>query len=322
MATKSVHTAVTASSLRTKEATLRTRGTAVSSNIPNHSPTWRDSIRLDASTSAQPLNSIPSIPEGVDSHKHRRNDLYPPASQASLKYEGSSRYNHRPPSALTPHSAAAVSRATSYRPYQRPPSQSRSHVPDPMTDWLRIRREANQGVRLRKDEYKLGMIIRAPLHEQDSRGDARALGSSSSVGSNASEATLAEKYTTPSRFGAIFTKYRKMIVVACHQDNYVAIPLYTHNGNGLVYKARPDEFVSVKDHRDKDEEWQPLSRWKPLVTEYVREGIDIFERKTTAHLAYPVSRSYRLPVVKEGFLKGSSAKAMRDLYERFAAIDD
>lgn len=217
MATKSVHTAVTASSLRTKEATLRTRGTAVSSNIPNHSPTWRDSIRLDASTSAQPLNSIPSIPEGVDSHKHRRNDLYPPASQASLKYEGSSRYNHRPPSALTPHSAAAVSRATSYRPYQRPPSQSRSHVPDPMTDWLRIRREANQGVRLRKDEYKLGMIIRAPLHEQDSRGDARALGSSSSVGSNASEATLAEKYTTPSRFGAIFTKYRKMIVVACHR---------------------------------------------------------------------------------------------------------
>ncbi|KAI4130766.1 MAG: hypothetical protein LQ341_006426 [Variospora aurantia] len=313
---------MTARSLRTKEAVLRTRGTASSGSILNHSPTWRDSIRGSASTSTQPPDPIPSIPEGIDSNKHRRNDLYPSASEASLGRQRSSRYNHHPPSALNPPSAAAVSRAASYTPYQRPASYNRSHIPDPMTDWLRIRREANQGVRLRKDEYKPGMIIRAPLHEQDGRGDARALGSSSSVGSNASEATLAEKYTTPSRFGPIFTKYRKMIVVACHQDNYVAIPLYTHNGNGLVYKTRPDEFVSVKDHRDKDEGWQPLSRWKPLVTEYVREGIDIFERKTTAHLAYPVSRNYRLPVVKEGFLKGSSAKAMRDLYERFAGVDD
>lgn len=165
------------------------------------------------------------------------------------------------------------------------------------------------------------MIIRAPLHEQDSRGEARTLGSGSSIASNASEATLAEKYTTPSRFGPIFTKSRKMIVVACHQDNYVAIPLYTHNGRGLVNKTSPDEFVSVKDHRDQDEEWKQLSRWKPLVTEYVREGIDPYEPKTTAHLAYPVSRNYRLPVVKEGYLRDSSARTIRDLYGKFAGID-
>lgn len=99
---------------------------------------------------------------------------------------------------------------------------------------------------------------------------------------------------TPSRHGNIFTKYRKMIVVACHDQvgynldftlqsvcisscaqkikdiekrggagtncsiiwwayanfkplqHYVSVPLYTHNGQGLVHK-NGDEYISIRD---------------------------------------------------------------------------
>ncbi|KAL8828024.1 MAG: hypothetical protein Q9170_006775 [Blastenia crenularia] len=331
-AAKSVRTTLTASSWRSKESVLRGRGTDSSTSTSVQTPAWRALVQDRGVSTLQPPSSIPSIAEeSTSSNRPPANAPRGPASQVTPRRQGSSRYNHQPPSVLNPPSAAAVSRAASYNPYQRPPSYSRSHLPDPEKDYFRVRREANQGMRLRKEDYKPGMIIRAPLHEQDSRGDSRSLGagSNASVASASSEATLAEKYTTPSRFGTIFTKYRKMIVVACHQDNYVAIPLYTHNGKGLIHKARPDEFVSVRDHRDKDksndkeakDEWQRLSKWEPLVTEYVKEGIDIFERKTTAHLAYPVSRRYALPVVNEGWLRGSSLRVMRDLYGRFAGVD-
>ncbi|KAL9024972.1 MAG: hypothetical protein Q9196_006119 [Gyalolechia fulgens] len=323
-ATKSVRTTLTANSWRAKDPVLHTRGTESSNSTTAQTPAWRKIGQGHGNTTSRPSSTIPSI--GEDSNDTKYDNLHPPTSQAIPPHQGSSRYNHRPVSVLNAPSAAAVSRAASSTPYQRPPSYNRSYLPNPDNDHLRLRREANQGIKLRREDYKPGMIIRAPLHEQDSRGDARSLGASSnaSVASASSEATLAEKYTTPSRFGTIFTKYRKMIVVACHQDNYVAIPLYTHNGRGLVNKVRPEEFVSVRDHRYKErekEEWRQLSKWEPLVTEYVKDGIDLFETKTTAHLAYPVSRRYGLPVVNEGWLRGSSLRVMRDLYSRFAGID-
>lgn len=325
-ATKSLRTTLTANSWRAKDPVLSSRSVGTSNDTTIQTPAWSAIVQGHGNPNSRPSGTIPSIAEDSNVTRSKYIDLHPPTSQANPSRQGSSRYNHRPPSALNPPSAAAVSRAASYNPYQRPPSYNRSYLPNPDDDHFRLRREANQGIKLRKEDYKPGMIIRAPLHEQDSRGDARSLGANSnvSVASASSEATLAEKYTTPSRFGTIFTKYRKMIVVACHQDNYVAIPLFTHNGRGLVNKTRPDEFVSVRDHRYKErerEEWRQLSKWEPLVTEYVREGIDLFETKTTAHLAYPVSRRYGLPVVNEGCLRGSSLRVMRDLYGRFAGID-
>ncbi|KAL8965322.1 MAG: hypothetical protein Q9183_003913 [Haloplaca sp. 2 TL-2023] len=190
---------------------------------------------------------------------------------------------------------------------------------DPEQRYLHQRRLANRDVRLRKEEFKIGMIIRAPLHEQDSKRGQRRGGTESSLATMASEATQAEKYVTESHFGNIFTKIRKMIVVALHQDHYVAVPLYTHNGRGLINKAQPDEFVSVKDHRLK-EECKGLSRWNPLVTAYVKEGIDLLDPKSTAHMAHPVRR-YALPIVLEGELKSSSIEDLQHLYGKYAGIE-
>ncbi|KAL8870801.1 MAG: hypothetical protein Q9174_003236 [Haloplaca sp. 1 TL-2023] len=242
-------------------------------------------------------------------------------SQADQRDQRMSRHEQRPASVLNPPSAAAVSRAASRGPYQRPPNYNRSLVQDPEQNYIHQRRLANRDVRLRKEEYKIGMIIRAPLHEQDSKGGQRRGGAGSSFATMASEATQAEKYITESRFGNIFTKVRKMIVVAMHQDNYVAVPLYTHNGRGLVNKAQPDEFVSVQDHRLRNEECKRLSRWDPLVTGHIKEGIDLFDPKSTAHMAHPVSRRYALPIILEGELKSTSIRLLLQLYGDYAGIE-
>ncbi|KAI4158045.1 MAG: hypothetical protein LQ342_007808 [Letrouitia transgressa] len=215
---------------------------------------------------------------------------------------------------VNPPSAAALSRAASYAGARPRSIYKQSCLPIDERDPVQVRAEANRGVKLKKANFKIGMIIRAPLHEQDFKG-----GRATSVAG--SEATVAEKYTTESKFGTIFTKYRKMIVVAMHQDNYVAIPLYTHNGQGLHNKARPDEFVSVKDHRNKDPKWSKLSDWDPLVTEHINPGIDPFDPKSTAHLAYPVSRKYTLPVVHEGQLRATSLALLTQLFTKFAVAN-
>ncbi|CAL8578893.1 hypothetical protein XPA_004661 [Xanthoria parietina] len=305
---------------------LRPRNSNPSNGAPAPQPAWqRHFAKDDDNPSTQPSRPIPSIAENDDGFTtvtHTRNnrqgyndqDLRAPASQA---IRGISR-------GLNPPSAAAVARSAC-GPYQRQPGSHRSFVPDPEYDLFRQRREANQFVRIPAEQYKLGMIVRAPLHEQDSAVARRSAGGGgggpgSSVATAASEATKAEHYKTESRMGTIFTKQRKMIVVALHTDHYVAIPLYTHNGRGLVNKRQPEEFVSVKDHRYK-EEFVKLSKHDPLVTEMVKEGINLFDPMSTAHLAYPVSRRYTLPVIHEGHLRNSSLKILVRLYNRYAEIE-
>ncbi|KAL8782998.1 MAG: hypothetical protein Q9213_004955 [Squamulea squamosa] len=283
-------------------------------------PAWKRQMAEGDSAS----RSITSIAEndGFTPASHAKSnrpsyndhDLRAPASQAN---RGSS-YVSR---SLNPPSSAAIARSAC-DPYHRPPGSNRSFVPDPEQDLYRQRREANQFIRIPPEKYKLGMIIRAPLHEQDSALARRpgAGGAGSSVASNASEATKAETYRTESRMGTIFTKQRKMIVVALHTDHYVAIPLYTHNGRGLANKRTPEEFVSVKDHRY-TEEFVKLSIHDPLVTEMIKEGINLFDPMSTAHLAYPVSRRYTLPVVHEGHLRNSSLRILVTLYNRYAEVE-
>ncbi|KAL8697889.1 MAG: hypothetical protein Q9201_006875 [Fulgogasparrea decipioides] len=329
--TRSIRHSLAASPRQNEDPVLKSREKDPLTSRSPLKAEWRAAVDSSGNVSGPPARLVPTIVDDQEGYKNvgqaRSNSTR--AIPVNPRGEASSRYNHRPLRVLNPPSAAAVSRAASsraasYTPYQRPAAYSRSLLPDSEHEYHMLqRREANRGIRLRKGEYKAGMIIRAPLHEQDSKGGApRPGGTGSSVATMASEATQAEKYTTESRFGTIFTKYRKMIVVALHQDNYVALPLYTHNGRGLVNKVQPDEFVSVKDHRLKDHHgWKQLSRWEPVVTEYIREGIDLFDPKSTAHLAYPVSRRYALPVVLEGELRSSSFRILKELYGKYANVD-
>ena len=111
-----------------------------------------------------------------------------------------------------------------------------------------------------------------------------------------------------------------MIVVACYTQHYTAIPLFTHNGRGLVGK-NPDEYVSVRDYRSKDH-FNELSHHGTLLTKFLNEQIYLFDPKSTAHFTYPLSRRYDLPCVYEGYLEPASTRRLVKLFDEHAPKED
>lgn len=79
----------------------------------------------------------------------------------------------------------------------------------------------------------------------------------------------------------------------------------------------PDEFVSVRDYRNKGD-FQKLSKHAALVTEHLNAGIGPMHEKSTAHITYPIARKYDLPVVHEGHLEAASTKHLVQLFNQYA----
>lgn len=201
-----------------------------------------------------------------------------------------------------PVSVGAASRSHAFNGRQKSTSSymKQSCLPVDERDPDLLHAEQNRGRVLAKEVFKLGMIIRAALHEPLLSG----------------ATDLTDKNKGSSIYGPVFSKVRKMIVVALYEDHYIALPVYTHNGNGLQGKTKADEYVSVKDHRSQTP-FTPLSKHLPLVTETVNPGIDPFHPNATAHLTYPVSRKYNLRVTPEGILDTNSVKKLIALFNDY-----
>ncbi len=218
-------------------------------------------------------------------------------SNINLANKRNSRFGASPPS------VAASYRADVYELPHKAPSMFRNSVMGSMRGPPDLRSTRIQ--KLSKSLFKPGMIVRAAVHEPDLHGTA-----------GGSAMTLADRYTTESRFGTIHSKYRKMIVIALYETHYLAIPLYTHNGNGVAHKSKPDEYISVRDHRSPG----PFSIQTvhgELVTDQVNAGIHPYDPNSLAHITYPVARKYDLPLIVEGQLGKRSAKHLWSLYDDF-----
>jgi hypothetical protein len=160
-----------------------------------------------------------------------------------------------------------------------------------------------------RDAYRPGLIIRAFLYEQAyAKGPIPDTQASTIIDISPDKEPLCAK----NRFS---------FVVAAHQGNYTAIPLYTHQGNGLANKQFKEEYISVRDHRKRNPSFVAQSRHDPLLTAELNEKVKIDE-KTTAWLTYPISRSYLLPVMIEGCLDGISTEALVRLYTAYAPKED
>ncbi|KAL8797794.1 MAG: hypothetical protein Q9195_000146 [Heterodermia aff. obscurata] len=225
---------------------------------------------------------------------------------AATPVAGSSTFS--PPNGLSARpgvpSAAAVSRASAYtsKDWRAPtgPNFNRTNQSDPRT-----KRHSEMEMVLPASFYRPGLIIRAPLHEQDY------------MTANSTVTIPDNKSITPSEFGLIHTKYRKMIVVACFARHYIAVPLFTHNGRGLVNK-KTNEYVSIRDHRNKSRSFRALSQYKPLTTEHMNDETNILDVLTTAHITYPHSKHYSCKVVHEGHLDTGSINHLVALFNTFA----
>ncbi|KAL9578843.1 MAG: hypothetical protein Q9212_005464 [Teloschistes hypoglaucus] len=232
----------------------------------------------------------------------------PPTLERGLQTSSRSR-QHLAPFGGPPSAAAQARRQAAQPPRNKPASQShykQSCLPVNERDPELLQMELNSGKIYPKDDFRPGMIIRGILHEQDYIA--------ASTGSNI---TITDRNRTESRFGPICTKWRKMIVLCMFQDHYTAVPLFTHKGNGLMYKKKPEEFISIKDHRTR-EDVPPQNRHGYLVTENMKADIELFDVKSAAHVTYSLPRKYDLPIIKEGSLTTDSLNHLITLFNYYA----
>lgn len=172
-----------------------------------------------------------------------------------------------------------------------------------------------------KHEFKKGMIFRAPLHEEDYMGVTGAAYSTNSQFSvAASEMSTTSGFTKSHQhmtdFGPVYSENRFMVVVVLGADTYIALPFYTHAGNGIAYKQGKDEYVSVQDHREPDKCVQqgPVDMVRTLV---MKEHVKVLHEFTTAHLGNSVSRKYRLPIAHQGRLTDEDTDRLVSLFKKW-----
>lgn len=281
--------------------TPQTSNQASQRNLPTGAGlrSWRRGPLKQDSTSASQALTSPTLEDGFKVVTHSKASAAKPKSKAP---------NNRPLTSLaaTHRSNAAIRWAgvsEESRPKKLPSHYKQSCLPVEERDPVLVEVERNKGLKLPKESFKPGTIFRAVLHEPDFKGVA-----------GATNFTEIDRFrTTDTVHGPIYTKTRKMIVLATYQDNYIALPIYTHNGRGLEGKTKPEEFVSVRDHRVRGPFTQ-LSVHRPLVTEHLNEGIEPFHVKAAVHITYPVSRKYTLPVVQEGRLRPESIRYLSSLF--------
>jgi hypothetical protein len=109
-------------------------------------------------------------------------------------------------------------------------------------------------------------------------------------------------------------KARFFIVLAAYAQSYISLPLYSHHGNGTRNKPRPEEYVSIRDHRAADEA-PPQSIHDPLTTEEMSGPV--LMTSSAAHLAYPVARRYIIPVTIMGRLSAPSTNQLIRLFKMY-----
>ena len=208
-------------------------------------------------------------------------------------------------------SVAGTARSNVYAARAKPGSiYEESCIPVADRDPALMAAQNSKGVKIPKDKYRPGMLIRAAMHEPD-------LNQGGASSSNITTATVADTYRTDTRLGPIHTKVRKAIVIALYQDHYLVVPLFTHNGNGLLNKVRPEEFISVRDHRFHGD-FKNLSKHGVLDTEHLNAGVKPLHEKSTAHITYLISRKYDLLVVHEGHLTAEATHQLVKLFDMYA----
>ncbi|KAF6228096.1 hypothetical protein HO133_007824 [Letharia lupina] len=170
-----------------------------------------------------------------------------------------------------------------------------------------------------KYEFKIGMIFRAPIHEEDYMGATAAACSAPSqlsiAASDMSTASgFAKNHQQMTDFGAVYSENRFMVVVVLGTDTYIALPFYTHAGTGTAYKQAKDEYVSVQDHRE-PEKCIRQGRVDVVRTLVLKEHVKTLHEFTTAHLGNPVSRKYRLPIAHQGRLTDEDTESLVSLFK-------
>lgn len=246
----------------------------------------------------------------------------------SLSYMSKVGQERRPAAMGTPSFASVASKSTEWRKDpQRTPTTSKTYndldgdnlddnVGKAMSN-LTIgpgndsQQPAGIPKRWAKKDYKIGWIIRAPLHEGFVDDDV------SSVGGQ-SRASKVSTFLSSTKHGPVISKGRPHIIVAKHIHHYVAIPLYTHQGNGLkrFNNDLKKEYVCIHDARRLKASGPPTNPdqiQNGYLIADINAGLDLYKEMSAAHLTHPVARDYRLKVTYEGKLQRAHKEKLLQL---------
>ena len=203
---------------------------------------------------------------------------------------------------------SSIAKGLSALPYRGPPvgrskpGVTRSYYKEeflPVGEQNPLRLEAQKSKKYPKTMFKDGMIVRAPLHEQDVHAS-----------TNPPDHTITE-----SHYGRIHTKFRKMIIVGLYDAHYVAVPIYSYEGKGLEFKKK-DEYISVQDHRQQPPTVEKQSGLGVLVTEKLNTDVSRYHPRSAAHITSPHSRKYDGHCVIEGQISEISLRLLLKEYNQ------
>ena len=166
---------------------------------------------------------------------------------------------------------------------------------------------SNEYHRFEKSEFEVGMIIRAPLHEEDVMRR-----SPESVSVARSYAPYGRSHLSSSDFGTVYSESRFFIVVEKFALHYLAVPLFTYSGAGLREQHDAREYASIIDHRYPHSSLQQAPH--SLTTGKLGHSVAKFKAESVAHLTYAVARKYDLHVAYQGRLRDDSKKLLVSLF--------
>ena len=183
----------------------------------------------------------------------------------------------------------------------------------------------HQILKFPKEEFKVGKIIRAPVHEEHNKRHIECSATfptpqvSIAPGSKMTVASyFPKKHESMTPQGPVYSEFRYLIVVGLNEDTYIVVPLYTYQGTGLEYKRGRKEYISLADHRYPGK-CEPQNDLEPLKTGVLKNGQKAMHTKSIVHFAYPISRHYKWPVAHVGKLNDQETQRLVSLWSNWTS---
>lgn len=172
--------------------------------------------------------------------------------------------------------------------------------------------DSTQYYEFAQGEFKVGTIIRAPVHEEDTNRTPQFPHGTSRMSEY--QASRIRSHVSHKPQGPVWSESRFLIVVECFGSHYMAIPLFTYEGTGLLHKPDRNEYVSIQDHR-----YPGTSKGEAphtLLTAYLAPSVKPMKSTSVAHLTAPISRKYKLHVKYQGRLNAKATATLVELYNK------
>lgn len=146
------------------------------------------------------------------------------------------------------------------------------------------------------ESYKIGTIFSTPHH---------------TAFSSQQWVSASDPHQTPTAFGVVYSKFRKMIVIKKFGQHCICVPIYTHNGRGLEGKQFITEYVSIRDAADRCPEPPQGLHLKLLAVGNPDFRGKIVAGKSSVKLTEYFSHRFNAPATMEGELDTRSLSTKR-----------